>query len=192
MPGAPVLQNAWAAPGIVAALNISGGGGSVYAAAVGWAPSTGRFQFSGGAGMQSGTGTGSRAVYGARIAFPVRQMMGGKLGIAGFAGVGGGAGSSADTTRSNTVLPGGLAVAYRQAVGSGGRGFSVYADPNFQYHKGAKGGQGYIRVGFGLDAGLSRRFGLTIGAESGASAGAGKAGPRGSLYGVGVSMKLGG
>ena len=192
MPGAPVFQNAWAAPGIVVALDIAGGSnGSVYAGAAGWAPSRGRFQLSGGAGMQASQGAGSRAVYGARVAVPVMQLMGGKVGIAAFGGIGGGAGSATDSLRSNTVVPGGVAIGYRQSIGSGGRGFSVFADPGYQYHSGTTGSQGYLRVGYGIDAGISSRFGLTIGGESGGIAGSGKAGPTGSLYGVGVSMKLG-
>src|SRR5690349_24366200 len=72
MPGAPVLQNAWATPGIVGALNIAGGSnGQAYAAAASWAPGTGRFQLSGGFGSHRVTGGGSRGVDGARLAMPV-------------------------------------------------------------------------------------------------------------------------
>jgi hypothetical protein len=195
MPGAPVLQNAWASPGIVVALDIAGGsgggGGGVYAGAAAWAPSSGRFQLSGGAGMQSGSGSGGRAVYGARVALPLLQAMGGKLGVAGFAGIGGGAGSSTDTTRSNSVVPAGVGIGYRQSIGTSGRGFSIYGAPNYQHHTGSKGSQGYFRVGFGVDAGITPRFGLTLGAESGAKAKAGTAGPGATLYGIGLSMKLG-
>src|SRR4051812_12047345 len=68
---APVLQNAWAAPGIVAAIDYGGGsGGSVYAAAASWAPASARFQLSGGAGLRSETGSGSKSVYGLRAAVP--------------------------------------------------------------------------------------------------------------------------
>ena len=72
LPGAPVLQNAWATPGLVAAVNLGGGSdGSVYAAAVGWSPGSGRFQLSAGAGAQSRTGTGSKGAYGLRVAVPL-------------------------------------------------------------------------------------------------------------------------
>lgn len=193
MPGAPVLQNSWAAPGIVVAGNIAGGSGStVYAGAVGWAPSNGRFHVSGGAGMQSKSGAASRGVYGARLAVPLKQMMSGKVGIAGFAGIGGGPAKAGDTTSSTSVIPAGLAIGYRQAIGTAGRGFSAYVDPGYQYHTGSRGSKGYIRVGGGLDAGITPRFGLTVGFESGAKADIGQPGPRGGLYGVGISMKLGG
>lgn len=192
MPGAPVLQNAWAAPGIVIAGNIAGGSGSnVYAGAVGWAPSSGRFQVSGGAGVQSRSGAGSRTVYGARVALPLKQFMSGKVGIAGFAGIGGGSAKTGDTTSSTSVIPAGVAIGYRQAIGTSGRGFSAYVDPSYQHHTGSKGSKGYIRVAGGLDAGISSRFGLTVGFESGAKANPGTVGPGGGLYGVGISMKLG-
>lgn len=192
MPGAPVLQNAWAAPGIVVAANIAGGSGSsVYAGAAAWTPASGRFQLSGGAGMQSISGAGGgRAVYGARVAMPLMQAMSGKLGVAGFVGAGGGAGKTGDTTRSSTVIPAGVGIGYRQAIGTAGRGFSAYVDPTYQYHSGSKGSKGYIRFAVGLDIGITARFGLTAGLESGATAKPGTVGPRGSLYGVGVSMKL--
>jgi hypothetical protein len=193
LPGAPVIQNAWAAPGIVVALDIAGGSGTgVYAGAAGWAPASGRFQLSGGIGLQTITGAGSRAVYGVRGALPIMQLMSGKLGIAGFAGVGGGAGGSDDTLQTNLMVPAGIAVGYRQPIGTKGRGFSVFVDPNYQFHSGDAASQGLFRIGFGVDAGITSRFGITLGAESGANAARGKVGPRGSRWGVGASMKLGG
>jgi hypothetical protein len=191
MPGAPVLQNAWAAPGIVVALDIAGGSGTLYGGAVGWAPSSGRFQLSGGAGAQSPKGGSSRLVYGVRAAFPVMQMMSGKLGIGGFVGAGGGAAKAGDTTSSKGIIPAGVAIGYRQAIGTAGRGISAFLDPNYQYHSGASTKKGYFRVGGGVDVGVSARFGVTLGFESGSAAKAGEVGPSGSLYGVGVSMKLG-
>src|SRR3954469_15322142 len=69
IPGAPVLQNAWATPGIVGALNYAGSSGeNVIAAAAGWSPGSARFQVSGGLGYQTQTGFNGRAVYGARVA----------------------------------------------------------------------------------------------------------------------------
>lgn len=195
LPGAPVLQNAWAAPGIVVALDIGGGsgatGGSTYAGAAAWAPGNGRFQFSAGAGMNSAKGGGSRGVYGARVAAPVTQLMGGALGVAAFVGVGGGSGSTADSLRATSIVPAGLAIGYRRAVGAGGRGFSVYADPHYQLQSGPKNRKGFVRVGAGIDAGITSRIGITVGLESGANAATGSVGPHGTLFGVGASMKLG-
>ena len=191
MPGAPVLQNSWATPGMVAAVDFASGSGSLYGGAIGWAPSSGRFQFSAGAGAHSPKGGTSRAVYGARVAMPIMQMMAGKLGVAGFVGIGGGGAKSGDTTASKSVLPAGVAVGYRQAIGTAGRGISAYLDPNYQYHSGTAGKKGYFRVGGGVDIGVSARFGVTVGFESGAAAKTGEVGPAGGLFGVGVSMKLG-
>ncbi len=192
MPGAPVLQNSWASPGIVVALNIAGGDGTLYGGAAGWAPASGRFQLSGGAGLHNPKGDGSsRTVYGARVAMPIMQAMAGRLGVAGFVGIGGGAAKAGDTTASKTVIPAGVAIGYRQAIGTAGRGFSVYLDPNYQYHSATAGNKGVFRVAGGLDIGVSARFGLTVGFESGANAKAGEAGPTAGLYGVGISMKLG-
>ena len=193
MPGAPVLQNAWAAPGLVLAANIAGGSGSsVYGVAAGWAPANGRFHLSGGGGWQTGLEGGDRAVYGVRGALPILQLMDGKLGIAAFGGIGGGGADDADTTRSNLVIPGGVAVGYRQAIGTAGRGFSVFLDPTYQYHSGSSDvGRHYFRIGGGVDASLSARFGLTLGFEAGGVAGDGQVGPTSSTYGLGISMKLG-
>jgi hypothetical protein len=191
MPGAPVLQNAWATPGMVVALDFASGAGSLYGGAVGWAPASGRFQLSGGVGSHSPKGGASRVVYGARVAFPVMQMMGGKLGIAGFAGAGGGGAKAGDTTSSKGVVPIGVGIGYRQAIGTAGRGISAYLDPNYQYHTGAFRKKGFFRVGGGVDFGISARFGLTLGFESGAAAKGGEVGPTGGLFGIGASMKLG-
>ncbi len=197
MPGAPVLQNAWAAPGSVVALDVGGGSGtgtsrgSTFAGAAAWAPAGGRFQLSIGAGMNSASGSSSRAVYGVRAALPLKEMMGGNLGIAAFIGAGGGARSVTDSLRATAIVPVGLAIGYRWAVGAGGRGFSLYADPNYQYQSGPKNKKGYFRVGAGLDAGITPRFGLTAGLESGATAAPGFVGPHGTQFGLGASIKLG-
>ena len=119
------------------------------------------------------------------------QMMSGNLGFAGFVGVGGGPGKATDSIRATSVVPAGVAIGYRRAVGGGGRGFSIYADPSYQYQSGLKNKKGYVRVGVGIDAGITSRFGVTFGVDSGASAAVGTVGPHGSLYGLGVSMKLG-
>jgi hypothetical protein len=197
LPGAPVLQNAWAAPGIVGALDLAGGGGGggrasggTYAVAAGWAPANARFQISAGGGIQSGGGL-SRGVYGARVAFSVLQMMNGNLGLGAFVGAGGGPVPAGDSVTAKSVLPAGVAIGYRLAMGSSGRGFSVYTDPQYQREAGAKNSSGVFRVGIGVDAGITPRLGATLGLETGSSAPAGKTGPHGSSFGLGISMKFG-
>jgi hypothetical protein len=192
MPGAPVLQNAWATPGFVVAANFAGGSGSsVWAAAASWGPgdSIARFALSGGGGTQSVSGGTSRGVYGARIAMSLAQMMGGKLGLGVFGGVGGGAGGSGDTTAIKTLMPVGVSIGFRQAMGS--RGFSVYGSPSLQRASGTAGSSSRVRFGLGLDVGLSTNFGVTGGVEFGQSTPDGKVGPRGTSYGVGGSFALG-
>jgi len=196
LPGVPVLQNAWAAPGIVAAVDIAGGdkgvnGGSAgtYAAALGWAPGNGRFQVSAGGGIQSGSGT-SRGVYGGRAMFSIMQLMGGKLGLGAFAGVGGGPVHSTDTTTAKVIVPAGLAIGYRLGIGSSGKGFSAYVDPHYQHQTGVNDQAGYFRIGIGVDAGISSRFGATLGLETGSSAPEGRTGPRNATFGLGLSFKF--
>ena len=191
MPGAPVLQNAWASPGLVVAADFAGGSGSLYGGAVGWAPGSGRFQLSAGVGSQTPKGGSGRVVYGVRAAFPLFQAMSGKLGVAGFVGMGGGSAKAGDTTSSKSLVPVGATVGYRQAIGTAGRGISGYLAPSFQFHSGAFQKKNYFRVAGGVDVGISARFGLTLGFESGANAKAGDVGPSGSLFGIGASMKLG-
>jgi hypothetical protein len=192
MPGAPVLQNAWASPGIVVAANFAGGkGSSLIGGAAGWSPASGRFQLSGGVGSGRPAIGSRRLVYGARVAVPLMQAMAGKLGVAGFAGIGGGPVKSTETTLSKTIVPVGAGIGYRHAIGTAGRGISGYLDPMYQFHTATAGNKGYFRVAGGVDLGISSRFGLTFGFESGATAKLGEAGPAGGLYGIGVSMKLG-
>src|SRR5437588_8614124 len=86
LPGAPVLQNAWASPGVVGALDFGGGAdGSVVAAAAGWTPGSGRFQVSGGLGSRTLTGHGSSFAYGARVAVPIFGGGASAFGVAAFA-----------------------------------------------------------------------------------------------------------
>ncbi len=177
MPGVPVLQNAWAAPGVVAAIDASGGSGSnVWAGALAWSPA-GRWQVSGGLGVRSTTGSGSHAVYGARVALPLAQMMGGKLGLGVIAGFGGGPRVAADSTTPSSLIPVGVSIGFRQPMGT--RGFSVYATPSIQRASGGAGASTAFRVATGLDVGLTKNIGLTGGLEFGQAAGAGKVGTRG-------------
>src|SRR5688572_16813861 len=82
LPGLPVLQNAFVGPGFAAAVNAGGGGdGTAYAAALGWAPRSARFQISVGAGVLVADGSTGGA-FGARAAVTVFTMMNGSLGIA--------------------------------------------------------------------------------------------------------------
>ena len=190
MPGAPVLQNAWAAPGLVGALNYGGGDGSVYAGAVSWASATARFQLSGGLGARTPSGgSGSKSVYGLRAAIPFGGATS-AIGFGVFAGVGGGQTASGDTVSSNTQIPIGAAIGWRHALGTT-RGFSVYATPSYLYLTGGSNSGGVARVGVGVDVGITKSIGATAGAEFGGTRAPGLGGPTGTLYGIGLSYAFG-
>ena len=87
IPGVPVLQNAFANPGLAFAANFGGGSGqNFYGVAAGWGIG-GRFTLSGGAGAQRMANT-TRGAYGARAAMSVWNSSGGALGAGGFVGFG--------------------------------------------------------------------------------------------------------
>jgi hypothetical protein len=218
MPGAPLLQNVWSTPGSVAALNVGGGGGwTVYAGAVSWAPGFGHVQLSGGAGFANGIGTGTHGAYGLRVAAP----FGGDsttLGFAAFAGVGGGSSQHTytpvsctlvipnclvvtptvarsglvifDTTTSSTVIPIGASIGWRRGIGAS-QGVSVYASPAFVYYAGGTHSDGLMRVGIGVDGGISSTLGITGGFEFGGTRSKALGGPSGVVYGLGVAYAFG-
>ena len=205
IPGAPVLQNVWATPGIVGALDIgTGSGGSVYAAAGSWTPGSGRFELSGGVGFQKvGGNAGSRGVYGVRAAIPFGRASS-TFGFGAFAGIGGGPGkivstqdtaftpggplvTTVDSATSTLQIPVGVAVGWRRAIG-GTHGVSLYASPSYTFFSGGGGGSGgLIRVAIGADFGITSKLGATAGVEFGAKRERGFGGPTGSLLGLGLS-----
>src|SRR4051812_30590984 len=134
VPGAPVLQNAFANPGIAVAANFGGGSGqSFYGAAAAYGLMSGKLQISGAAGVSRANGC-SRGAYGGRAAFSVWSSSGGALGLGAFAGVGGAPSTKADGIVNNaaiTSIPAGVSVGYRRALGS--RGLSAYASPFYRW-----------------------------------------------------------
>ncbi len=189
LPGAPVLQNAWASPGIVAAANYGGSSdGSVFAGAVAWSPASAQFQISGGAGTRSLTNTGSNFAYGLRAAVPVFGLDR-PIGVAVFAGIGGASSQNTafpDSSASTGQVPVGVSVGWRRAVGSG-HGFSVYATPAFVYQFGGSETAGLFRLGIGLDLGITQAFGVTGGVDFGSTRSRGFGGPSGTQFGLGLS-----
>jgi hypothetical protein len=202
MPGVPVLQNAFANPGFAAAANFgSGGGASTFGGAAAFAAASGRIQFSGGLGLFTPKNGNGRFAYGARAFAPLVGGMGGKIGFGVFAGVGGAAGghstaaATADTANSSsvTLVPVGASAAYRMAIGTS-HGFSIYASPIFTwYNKGGTGtGTGnVVRVSVGADVGVTSSIGVTLGTEFGGNADDRTLGPRGTLFGAGLSFAFG-
>lgn len=204
LPGAPVLQNAWATPGFVGAVNVGGGtGSSVYAAAFGWAPGAGRLQLSGGLGARTRSGHGSGGAYGIRAAIPLSGPSS-DFGFAAFAGVGGGGKDShttagtltpgqpapPDSTMSTAQIPVGLAVGWRRAVGAT-HGFSVFATPSYVFFSGGSKKGGLVRAAAGADVGITASMGVTGGVEFGQTRPAALGGPSGTLFGLGLSYAFG-
>lgn len=194
MPGAPVLQNAWATPGIVGAVNFGGGSdGEVYAAAGSWAPASGRFELSGGFGSRHVTGAGSRGVYGVRLAIPFGGRPTSAIGFAVFAGAGGNVGgksTAADSAASTSEVPLGAALGWRRSLGSN-HGISVYASPSYVLFSGGDKSGGLVRGAAAADVGITPSLGLTAGIDFGQTRGRAIGGPSGTLYGVGIAYAFG-
>ena len=219
LPGLPVLQNAWATPGMVGALDVGGGpDGSVYAAAVSWTPINGHFQVSGGGGFRSRTGVRSAGAYGMRAAVPFGGASS-AFGFAAFAGIGGGSGGTThtvcnvtatatmppgcapepppgtgfivDSTASGFEVPVGVGIGWRHAIGVGGHGVAVYATPSYVFFSGGSKTNGVVRASLAADAGITPSLGATLGVELGGSRAKGLGGPSGVLYGLGVSYAFG-
>jgi len=192
MPGAPILQDAWATAGLVGAVNVGGGSGSVYAGAVSWTPGAGRFELSGGLGFQSRTGLSSHTVYGLRAAIPFGGASS-TFGFAAFAGIGGGSGrrsTSADSAANTAEIPVGAAIGWRHALGAS-HGLSVFASPAFVFFTGGAKSGGLFRSGLGADFGITASLGVTAGVDLGGSRANAVGGPSGVLYGVGLSYAFG-
>jgi len=187
IPGTPTLQNAWAAPGGVAAFDFGGGPeGQTYAVALSYAPSSAKVLLAGGYGWRNGSGTSQNGVYGLRLAFPFGSATG-SFGFAAFAGVGGGPQlTTRDTLSSTTQVPIGLSVGWRRFFG-GSQGFSIYATPNYVFYSGGMENGNLMRVGIGSDIAISPAIGITLGVDLGGTRRAALGGPSGVLYGVGVS-----
>lgn len=204
MPSAPVLQNGWAAPGVVGAVNVAGGSsGTIYAAAGAWGSASGQVQLSGGVGYETPTGFRNSAAYGARVTVPFAGFNG-PIGLAAFVGAGGGGGGRstiifvnppgaaivADSARSTARIVAGLGVGWRRAFGTA-RGLSVYATPSYIYCAGGTDPGGLVRAAIGVDAGVSQTFGVTAGFEFGGTRERAIGGPSSVLYGLGVSYAFG-
>ncbi|MBC7790969.1 MAG: hypothetical protein H7Z74_13565 [Anaerolineae bacterium] len=193
MPGQPVIQNAFSNPGITLGVNygrtmerdVSG-----FAGAAAWAPSSGRFQISGGAGVAKPDEGDGVFAWGARVMLPIALLkLGDSFGIAAFAG----AGSATEQGTSQLNIPAGAAIGYRRAIGAT-RGISAYVAPFYSWSRVDAGDAavngGSFRVSFGIDVTVVRSIGLTVGYETGAEAEAGDAGPLGDVLGVGLSYAL--
>jgi hypothetical protein len=191
MPGTPVLQNAFANPGITAGVDAAGlGGAQSYAAAVAWAPRSARFQLSGGIGMQRRTSFPTRTIYGARVNVPVIGAAS-SLGVSVFAGYGGLTGGIIDSTVAKSVIPVGATVSYRLAFGTG-HGVSVYGSPVFESitRGGGASNVSVFRGDVGVDVGITSAIGATLGVEFGGNQPIGSGKPSGTAFGAALSYAI--
>ncbi|MEP7067068.1 MAG: hypothetical protein ABI889_13615 [Gemmatimonadota bacterium] len=190
MLGAPVLQNAFANPGITVGADFGSGDNiSSYGAAVSWAPLTAKYALSGGiAYLNPKFGSGT-ATYGARLMVPVFHY-GSQIGVAPFVGMGGATMSGV----TEWQIPVGISAGYRRALGASGRGISAYVSPFYSWARvresGATSTHGLFRVALGVDAAVLPQVGVSVGYETGATAGVGQAGATGGIFGLGVSYAL--
>jgi hypothetical protein len=191
MPGVPVLQNAFTNPGITLAVNAgTSTDAKAFAGAAAWAPGSGRFQLSAGAGAFDPKTGKSGIAYGVRAAFPLGFLPhSDSYGILLFAGFGG---ASPDTL-TLTQVPVGLGIGYRRSLGAT-RGISIYATPSYVFSRlsggAASSRTSLLRASVGLDVTIVSSLGLTLGYELGAEAKANEAGPSASIFGVGLSYAL--
>jgi hypothetical protein len=174
VPATPVLQNAFANPGLAVAANFgSGAGQSFYGAAAALGLGTGKLQLSGAAGAARRNGA-TRGAYGGRLAASVWSSSGGALGVGAFAGVGGAARTQAAGVVTNPAVmtvPAGVTLGYRHALGTS-RGMSAYVSPFYRWMRtdsGTVASSGSMRVSLGLDFAFSQSFGATFGVELGQS-----------------------
>lgn len=188
MPGLPVLQNAFANPGITVGVNYGTSKDfNGIGAAGAWAPGSARFVLSAGAGTASPKDKGDGATtYGGRVSAPVIRFMGDALGLGVFAGLGG-----ASQSKTNLIVAGASA-GYRRPMG--GMGVSIHVAPSWQRTSASVAGKtlsgSVIRVSSGVDVSFGGRYGATIGVETGASAADNEPGPQGTVFGLGLSYAL--
>ena len=191
LPGVPVLQNAFANPGLTIGINYGKGDDSkAYAGAISWAPASARFQVTGGFGAFEPDGADRASAWGARASVPITQtMMAGKLGIGAFAGVGG----ASQNGVSLINVPVGASVSWRTRLGER-RGISLYAAPFYSWTRvkldeGSE-SKGLLRASLGVDVAVVPSLGITVGYELGQKAGEDEPGASGGTFGVGISYAL--
>ncbi|HEY2379052.1 MAG TPA: hypothetical protein VGH98_23935 [Gemmatimonadaceae bacterium] len=193
IPGTPLLQNAFANPGITAAVDFASlGSASSFAAAGAWAPGSARFQFSGGIGAQTRSGSPTRTAYGVRLNIPLLSEES-SLGLSLFAGYGGLSGGGIDSSTTKSVIPLGATVGYRIGLG-GNHGLSIYGSPVYEAvgRGGGAGSASVFRGAVGLDFGITSSIGATLGIEFGPSESAESGKPSGTAFGFALSYAIGG
>jgi len=190
MLGAPVLQNAFTNSGFTVGVDFGTGDRShSYGGAVAWSPMNEHFQLDAGVGFLDRKGASGTATYGARLMVPVLNRSS-AFGVAPFVGMGG---ANFDGI-NDWQIPLGISAGYRRALGTSGRGISAFVSPFYTWSRIRENRvtdtHGLFRVSFGVDAAVLPWVGVTVGYETGATAGEGEPGATGGIFGVGVSYAL--
>jgi len=191
MPATPVLQNAWANAGITIAADYGKAtDASAFAGALAWSPRQSRFQLSVGAGVVRVDSGGSQGGYGGRLSIPLVSFASGSIGTAIFGGVG--VTSKSGSTFSS--FPIGASIGFRHGLGAT-RAISAYVAPFYTIARTSgtalgKATGGAMRASVGVDVTIAPQIGLTVGYETGADAKDNEPGPRGGVFGVGLSYAL--
>jgi hypothetical protein len=195
LPGAPVLQSAWATPGTAVALDVAGGAGrSLVAAAGSWTPVR-RVQLTGGLGFQSGGSVASGAAYGVRIAMPFGSPSS-SFGFALFGGLGGGERERREfprpvldsVTNSSEIVVGGSIGWAHSLFATRSLALSV-APAGISYQGGSDPGA-LVRVALGADVSISESLGVTVGMDVGRNRARGVGGPTGPQFGIGLTYAM--
>ena len=189
MLGAPVLQNAFTNRGITLGADFGAGDGArSYGGAIAWSPASTKYQLSAGVAFLDRDNASGTATYGARLMVPVLNHRS-AFGVSPFVGVGG----ASFEGITDWQIPLGVSAGYRRAIGNG-HGISAYVSPFYTWarvrsHE-VTDTHGLFRVSIGVDAAVMPSLGVTVGFETGATAGEGEPGATGSIFGLGVSYAL--
>jgi hypothetical protein len=212
LPGLPVLQGAFPAPGLAAGVDLGQGSGrQVIAGALGYAPGSGRFGVTAGIGAFAEDEPGyrkGRVAYGARVALTAVRFADDRVALTPFAGfgsrrptlanaslAGAPAGAVVDTGSAVQLdeVPLGVAAGWRFGLGAS-RAMALSLAPAYVLYRRA--GAGFddtrwgMRVAAVAEASLAPRLGVALGAEFGQAATGSEPGPRGVRAGLGVSVSL--
>ncbi|AHG90172.1 hypothetical protein J421_2635 [Gemmatirosa kalamazoonensis] len=209
LPGLPVFQGAFPAPGLAVGADVGRDAGrTMLAGAVGYGPRSGRFGLVAGAGVFTASAPGfggSRFAYGARFALRAVQFANQRLAITPFAGFG----STRARLTSGTVaglpatppdigkvmqmdrIPLGIAAGGRFRIGDA-RALALSLAPAYTLDRRTGGSldatKWNLRVAAVADLALTSRLGVSLASEFGQSTSLPEPGPTGSQIGLGVSF----
>lgn len=208
LPGLPILQGAFAGPGLAAGVDAGRADErTMTAVAVGYGTRSGRVGLVAGVGFFGDAAAGfrgSRVGYGGRVGVTAVRLMNERLAVTPFAGFGSWRGTLASgalsglpviagdtgTTLQFDEIPIGVSAGWRLRLGAT-NAVAVSVAPAYTVARRAGGSldanKGYFRVATVADVAVAGRFGVTLAGEFGQTAQGSDPGPQGSRIGLGVS-----